>query len=668
MATPLANFFTRIGFEVDKSSIRDVEKNLERLESRIKSMANSFQSITNAPAVRAATRLANAEARRITAEMNLNKQNMSVEKLKQQNIRDNLKLTQKQQGIKDRVVLESQKARQRMLDFAHGQALREDYRRTKPTTTPQSGGTASPFFTTDKVNRIIQLEAARRFVQSSFRVGNFQTSQMPQYEFLTGSTEGAQQSISYVNKLVDDLKLNLQETNAQFVQFLGATKTTIGVEKTQQTFRTLQTFGVMMGATGDQLKRGTKAVQQMLSKQKLSAEELTGQMAEANLIPGATQVFADVLEGGDVKKLFENMKKGKYELQDIVNVLDSLQNKINKDQLDKMLQRPTAELTELATAWQRFLMEVNEGGGLAIMKAVLDTATDGVNLLRKLLKPLGQIFKQTWGYVKDLYNLLYTLFDTIVMKLMFGSMPKALLTMGAFALSFKYLAAAVRSSSAAMLFLGKVATGLKVAGIAAFILLLDDLIVTLQGGDSVLGDLAKGGGWPAILAKTLIGLGHAVEFVLGNFIALFHGIFNGGDWSYFTEVWRKFGEDLNNLMPFDKWMYQLKQLGKLLLATAGVAINPMDVGAYERLFKTYNSFQGSGEYYDQMLKYNAASAAKAPVNLARQNPNVTTHMNVTIPINGTGLDPQAISKAVAEQLNITFMQSQSNYVMRNGAK
>jgi hypothetical protein len=54
----------------------------------------------------------------------------------------------------------------------------------------------------------------------------------------------------------------------------------------------------------------------------------------------ATQVFADVLEGdngkagsGSVKKLFDNMQKGKYDLQDIVRVLDSLENKLKKDVL-----------------------------------------------------------------------------------------------------------------------------------------------------------------------------------------------------------------------------------------------------------------------------------------------------------------------------------------------
>jgi hypothetical protein len=129
-------------------------------------------------------------------------------------------------------------------------------------------------------------EAITKVARFSFDVGNFQTSQPAQYEFLTGSAKGAQDQIKYVDKLVDKLKLNLQETNSAYVQFLGATQSTIGTEKTQQVFETIQSFGVMMGATGDQLKRGTKAIQQMLSKQKLSAEELTGQMAEAGLIPG----------------------------------------------------------------------------------------------------------------------------------------------------------------------------------------------------------------------------------------------------------------------------------------------------------------------------------------------------------------------------------------------
>jgi hypothetical protein len=72
------------------------------------------------------------------------------------------------------------------------------------------------------------------------------------------------------------LKLDLVETDTAYKQFLGATESTIGTAKTQEVFTGVQKLGIMMGASSDQMKRGSKAIIQMLSKQKLSAEELTG--------------------------------------------------------------------------------------------------------------------------------------------------------------------------------------------------------------------------------------------------------------------------------------------------------------------------------------------------------------------------------------------------------
>ena len=51
MSTPLASFFTKIGFEVDKSSLNSLDKQLGVLEKRIASMAKSFQGVTINPAV-----------------------------------------------------------------------------------------------------------------------------------------------------------------------------------------------------------------------------------------------------------------------------------------------------------------------------------------------------------------------------------------------------------------------------------------------------------------------------------------------------------------------------------------------------------------------------------------------------------------------------------------
>jgi hypothetical protein len=130
-------------------------------------------------------------------------------------------------------------------------------------------------------------------------------------------------------------------------------------------------------------------------------------MAEANLIPGATQVFADVLEGGDVKKLFDNMQKGKYTAIDILHVLSELKKKIKQDQIDEMLKRPTAELAELTTAWVRFLEVFNKNAGLALMKGFLDEMTGALNWGKQLLidneqelKAFGKGVGAVWRWLK----------------------------------------------------------------------------------------------------------------------------------------------------------------------------------------------------------------------------------------------------------------------------
>ena len=113
-------------------------------------------------------------------------------------------------------------------------------------------------------------------LQQMYTTANFTAAREPIYEFLTGSKEGGAKQIKYVNDLVDELHLDLIATDKSYTQFLGAVNSSIGADKAQKTFKTIQSFGVMMGASQESLQRGTKAIQQMLSKQKLSAEELTG--------------------------------------------------------------------------------------------------------------------------------------------------------------------------------------------------------------------------------------------------------------------------------------------------------------------------------------------------------------------------------------------------------
>ncbi len=183
-------------------------------------------------------------------------------------------------------------------------------------------------------------------------------------------------------------------------------------------------------------------------------------MAEANLIPGATQVFADVLEGdngkagsGSVKKLFDNMQKGKYDLQDIVRVLDSLESKLKKDLLTKMFDKPSVAMNDFRTALTRFWEEVNSSGGTDLLiggltgiadalkgatkwisenKETIDSWVKGIKIAGKLLWELVPALLAIWG-LRKVFNIL-GLFQgvaarTLITRLLTGNMGAMWLTM-----------------------------------------------------------------------------------------------------------------------------------------------------------------------------------------------------------------------------------------------
>jgi len=655
MSTPLANFFTKIGFEVDKSSLAALDKNLQVLESRIKRMSRSFQGMTDSAGMRSATRLASAEARRINAEARVMVQRTAlarteadIEKLRQQNL----------------------------LQQSRNAALEMRNRTNRPTpsrtSSERSGGRGHRFgdalFTMQNFKAFAGIEALRRFTMQSFNVGNFQTSQRPQYEFLTGSAEGAQQQIDFVDKEVERLSLNLQDANTQYRQLLAATAKPLGIEQTQKLFTNFQNLSTMMGLSTDAQNRGMKAFAQMASKGQVMAEELKGQLAES--LPGAVQIFADALTGGDVRKLFDDMEDGKVKIEELSKVIEHMGELTDPDLIARMLVTPQKAFERLNTSWQRFIMTVNEGGGLELMVTVLDGLSEIIKELTVIappfLKTIKSVFTQSFGYIKNFYDLLISVvnvFRSMLPDSLAGTIASLFWLFAMIARFLPVLNAAAAGTTkwaAALRFIGK---AFKMAGWAAFLLLLDDLIVTLQGGDSVLGDMMKEGGWAGNISKVLVGIGRTIEMVLGSLIALLtlDGVYN-------SEVWEKYKKDMLDLFPFDKWMYQLKQFVSLLLSASKLAINPTNVFAYGELMDSYGKFRGSGQYFDEMLKYNPASSALAPKSIARQDMNgaPTYHIVNNVTLEGIN-DPKQIADHVTSQLNMKMIQAQSNYVMRSGA-
>jgi len=116
-------------------------------------------------------------------------------------------------------------------------------------------------------------------IKQLYDVANFQIAQEPQFEFLTGSAEEAKKQISFLNKEVDRLGLNLMDTSVQYRQLLASTGKNLGIEKTQELFSSFQNIGAMLGLTTDAQNRGLRAFAQMASKGQVYSEELDSRLA-----------------------------------------------------------------------------------------------------------------------------------------------------------------------------------------------------------------------------------------------------------------------------------------------------------------------------------------------------------------------------------------------------
>ena len=154
-------------------------------------------------------------------------------------------------------------------------------------------------------------------------------------------------------------------------------------------------------------------------------------MAEAQLIPGATQVFADVLEGtgevgsGSVTKLFAGMKNGKYALQDIVKVLDSLEGRLNKDLIAKMFNKASASMSDARTALTRFWEEVNSSGGTDLLigglNGIANSLKDATKWIKENKDSINGVISRVKVLGKALWDLKWVLIGLYAANKMFSS-------------------------------------------------------------------------------------------------------------------------------------------------------------------------------------------------------------------------------------------------------
>lgn len=164
-----------------------------------------------------------------------------------------------------------------------------------------------------------------------------------------GSAEQGAREFTFIRDASDRLGLSLGDASTQYLSFLAASRgTALQGQATRDVFLAVTSAMGALGKDSETTSRALIAVQQMMSKGKVSAEEMTGQLGEA--LPGALGMSAKAM-GMTQQALLKLMGDGKLFAADLLPKLAKELQATYGDAAAKAANGLGANLNRMKTAW-----------------------------------------------------------------------------------------------------------------------------------------------------------------------------------------------------------------------------------------------------------------------------------------------------------------------------
>ncbi|MCC7413314.1 MAG: tape measure protein [Gammaproteobacteria bacterium] len=200
------------------------------------------------------------------------------------------------------------------------------------------------------------------------------------FRFVAGSVGGAAQEMAFVRETAGQLGLDLYSAADAYAALAAAAKgTSLEGQGARDTFRAVAGAATALGLSAETTQGALLAVQQMISKGTVAAEELRGQLGER--LPGAFQIAARAM-GVSTSKLGEMLQAGEVVADEFLPRFARELERTFGGVLGDASHTAQAELNRLKTAWTELQVSFAEGGGLA-------AATDGIRALADALRAVG---------------------------------------------------------------------------------------------------------------------------------------------------------------------------------------------------------------------------------------------------------------------------------------
>ncbi|EJK6291129.1 TPA: tape measure protein [Escherichia coli] len=234
----------------------------------------------------------------------------------------------------------------------------------------------------------ISMQAVLASYQKIMEVGLQRASAERSIDFVFDKDAG--QVKEFTKSLAQTTGLDIAELQAQFASFGASATTTMGIQGSEELFKSMIGYSRLMGRSEEEIKRALTALSQMAGKGQIMAEELKGQLAEA--VPGMVQVFAKAT-GKSEQELFDAMKKGALKSADTLQkVTQELDKQITAKGGWKAISESTqAQLGNLKNSWNTTLDSIFRGSENGLQDFTR-SLTNLLNALGGSGKRLGESF------------------------------------------------------------------------------------------------------------------------------------------------------------------------------------------------------------------------------------------------------------------------------------
>lgn len=211
---------------------------------------------------------------------------------------------------------------------------------------------------------------------------------------VSGTQEQMARSQSFLRDISQAYGLEINGLTKQFTQFYVSAKDKISATEIENIFRSVSKAGATMGLSVENQERAFLALNQMMSKGTIQAEELRGQLGEA--LPGAFGIMAKAV-GVTEQELGKLMKDGKLLADDVLPKFARELEKVYGIETIQRVETLTASQNRLANSWTEFVRSLNEsetGGISQFFKFIVDGLNDIANLLIRVNTSWNDLYKQ----------------------------------------------------------------------------------------------------------------------------------------------------------------------------------------------------------------------------------------------------------------------------------